>query len=143
MTEFHAIGKAADISGVKVTTIRYYEEIGLMPAPVRRNSGRRVYDDHAVGRLQFIRHARDLGFSVDSIRGLIELQQDPGTDCARADQLARHHLDETRARISQLQQLETELVRMIDSCRGGAVARCEIIASLSDHSRCRGEHGQT
>tara|TARA_R110002073_G_scaffold67393_2_gene167961 strand:- start:14604 stop:15050 length:447 start_codon:yes stop_codon:yes gene_type:complete len=134
------IGEAATASGVKVTTIRYYESTGLMPEPRRVESGRRVYSQGAVGLLGFIRHARDLGFSVEAIRGLLDLQDNPGTDCARADELARHHLIGTRKRIEQLRALERELERMIEGCSGGEVGTCEIVNSLFDHSRCLSDH---
>ena len=136
----HAIGKAAELSGVKVTTIRYYEENGLMPPPLRTDSGRRVYDNEAVDRLRFIRHARDLGFPVETIRGLIELQHNPGADCAEADRMASAHLGEVRNRIRQLRALERELIRMIDACQGGVIARCQVLACLGDHSHCESEH---
>ena len=106
----------------------------------RTASGRRVYDDARVDQLRFIRHARDLGFPVDSVRGLIRLQQQPGDDCANADRLATSHLQEVRDRIRQLRALEEELERMIASCQGGAIAQCQIMASLGDHGKCSGEH---
>ncbi|MHA6287142.1 MerR family transcriptional regulator [Maricaulis sp. CAU 1757] len=140
MTREFSIGQAAERSGVKVTTIRYYESVGLMPEPKRVESGRRVYDQASVDLLGFIRHARDLGFSVEAIRDLIALQENPGTDCTRADELARHHLAATQKRIEQLRILERELKRMIDGCAGGQVGSCEIVTSLFDHSRCLSGH---
>lgn len=140
MTVEFTIGQAAKLSGVKVTTIRYYESVGLMPEPRRVESGRRIYDQAAVDLLGFIRHARDLGFTVEAIRDLIDLQENPGTDCAKADELARRHLVETQRRIEQLRVLEHELERMIDSCSGGEVGTCEIVTSLFDHSRCLSDH---
>lgn len=140
MTKEISIGDAAKTSGVKVTTIRYYESIGLMPKPRRVESGRRVYDQTSVDLLGFIRHARDLGFTVEAIRDLINLQENPGTDCTRADELARHHLLTTQKRIEQLRILERELKRMIDGCAGGMVGTCEIVTSLFDHSKCQSEH---
>lgn len=140
MTKEFSIGKAAKTSGVKVTTIRYYESVGLMPEPRRVESGRRVYDQASVDLLGFIRHARDLGFTVEAIRDLIDLQENPGTDCTRADELARHHLVETQKRIEQLRVLEHELKRMIEGCAGGKVGSCEIVTSLFDHSKCLSDH---
>jgi DNA-binding transcriptional MerR regulator len=83
------IGRLSKAAGVKVTTIRYYESIDLMGKPERSTSGQRLYGDDAVQRLSFIRHARDLGFPIDSIRELIELQHQPGEDCAHVDVIAR------------------------------------------------------
>ena len=88
MQKEFTIGQAAETSGVKVTTIRYYESVGLMPEPRRVESGRRVYGQASVDLLGFIRHARDLGFTVEAIRDLIDLQENPGTDCTKADELA-------------------------------------------------------
>ena len=140
MAQDFSIGKAATKSGVKVTTIRYYESVGLMPEPRRVGSGRRVYDQASVDFLGFIRHARDLGFTVEAIRDLIDLQENPGTNCAKADELARHHLLETQKRIEQLRILERELKRMIDQCAGGKVGNCEIVTSLFDHTKCLSDH---
>lgn len=132
----YAIGRASALSGVKVTTIRYYEQIGLMPVPERKESGRRRYDDEDVDRLRFIRHARALGFTVESIRGLLELQSAPSMPCHRADALARSHLAETEARIFQLERLAAELRRMIVSCASGQVEHCAVLATLDDHALC-------
>ena len=140
MQKEFTIGQAAETSGVKVTTIRYYESVGLMPEPRRVESGRRVYGQASVDLLGFIRHARDLGFTVEAIRDLIDLQENPGTDCTKADELARHHLVETQKRIEQLRVLEGELMRMIDGCAGGKVGSCEIVTSLFDHSKCLSDH---
>lgn len=136
----YSIGRASARSGVKVTTIRYYERSGLMPTPSRSGSGRRLYDDDDVARLRFIRHARALGFPVESIAGLLALQSMPAHECEAADALARRHLEETRARIQQLQALEAELLRMLRSCEGGRIEGCAILATLGDHDRCATEH---
>jgi DNA-binding transcriptional MerR regulator len=83
------IGQAARQSGVKVPTIRYYEQIGLLPAPPRSEGNRRQYDADDLRRLAFIRHARELGFETDAIRALLALQDEPDQSCASADQIAR------------------------------------------------------
>ena len=132
----NTIGALSKRSGVKVTTIRYYESIGLMREPDRSASGQRVYDDEAVERLNFIRHTRELGFPVDSIRELIELQTKPGDDCAVVDAIARRHLAAVRHRLSQLEALEGELKRMIVNCAGGRIGTCAVLACLSNHDDC-------
>merc|ERR1711974_519229 len=96
-----------------VTTIRYYESTDLLPEPDRSESGQRLYDQNAVERLAFIRHARDLGFSVETVRELISLQVEPDRDCAVVDQIARRQLGEVRRRLTQLEALEAELKRMV------------------------------
>src|SRR6187402_3801661 len=83
------IGEAARQSGVKVPTIRYYETIGLLPAPRRSEGNQRFYEAADLNRLAFIRHARELGFEVDAIRTLLTLQDDPLQTCASADAIAR------------------------------------------------------
>jgi len=134
------IGRLSNAAGVKVTTIRYYETVGLMGEPERSASGQRLYDDKAVKRLSFIRHARDLGFPTDSIRDLINLQAQPGEDCGHVDIIARRQLADVRQKLSQLEALEAELKRMISGCEGGSIATCKVLESLSDHRHCLDSH---
>ena len=130
------IGDLARQTGVKVPTIRFYESIGLLPAPDRTASARRVYDRRAVQRLAFVRHARDLGFSVTAVRSLLELADHPDQSCADADRLAAEHLAEIERKIAQLQALRDELGRVTAECARGRVADCRVIEVLSDHSLC-------
>ena len=134
------IGRLSKAAGVKVTTIRYYESIDLMGEPERSTSGQRLYDDDAVQRLSFIRHARDLGFPIDSIRELIKLQHQPGEDCAHVDIIARRQLADVRQKLSQLEALEGELKRMISACEGGNISSCKVLESLGDHAMCLESH---
>ena len=134
------IGILSRECGVKVTTIRYYESIGLTRKPKRSNSGQRIYDATAVERLNFIRHARDLGFPIDAIRELISLQDRPGTDCKKVCEIARRQRDDVRLRLRRLETLEAELERMISICDGGVISDCQVLASLSDHEKCLHEH---
>lgn len=129
------IGEAARLSGVKVPTIRYYEQIGLLPAPARSGNNRRSYDDSDVRRLFFIRYARDLGFELNSIRALLDLQDDPNRSCAKADAIARRRLDEVEWRLKSLKALKRELERMLAGCKSGHVADCRVIESLA--MRCQ------
>ncbi len=135
------IGALSKRTGVKVTTIRYYESIGLMSVPDRSASGQRIYTEDAAERLNFIRHARELGFSMDVIRELIKLQMQPSKDCAVVDEIARRNLTDVRHRLSQLKALEKELEAMISACAGGAIGSCAVLGCLSDHEQClSGEH---
>lgn len=134
--QLRTIGPLSRATDVKVTTIRYYESIGLLSEPDRSASGQRLYDDAAFDRLRFIRHARDLGFGVSEIRELIELQTNSGDDCGRIDEIARRHLTEVRRRLSQLEALEGELKRMLKMCEGGTVGDCAILECLADHENC-------
>ncbi|GGF70441.1 MerR family transcriptional regulator [Azorhizobium oxalatiphilum] len=135
-----SIGEAARVSGVKVPTIRYYEQIGLLPAPPRTEGNRRTYDAGDIARLTFIRHARDLGFEMDGIRTLLALQADPTQSCAAADSVARAHLAEVEQRIAALTALKAELERMIEGCRHGRLAECKVIEVLADHGKCTHDH---
>lgn len=130
------IGEAARQSGVKVPTIRYYEEIGLLPEPPRSDGNRRLYGPAHLERLAFIRHGRQLGFEIEAIRTLLDLQDNPGQPCSPADSIARRRLDEVEARIAKLTALKAELERMIDGCAHGSVADCRVIEVLSDHGQC-------
>lgn len=134
--DLKSIGALSKATNVKVTTIRYYESIGLLAEPERTESGRRVYGGETFERLRFIRHARDLGFEIDAIRELIELQSSEGQDCSHVDSIARRHLVGVQNRIEQLRSLETELERMLDQCRGGKIEQCAILESLADHEHC-------
>lgn len=141
MIEKMTIGTAATQSGVKAPTIRYYEQIGLLPAPHRTEGNRRQYDSADLRRLTFIRHARELGFDVEAIRALLQLQDTPNQSCAAADAIARKRLMEVEQRIASLAALKTELKRMIEGCRRGQVKECRVIEVLADHGQCQiGRH---
>lgn len=129
-----SIGQLARQSGCQVQTIRYYETIGLMPKPVRTAGNQRAYDHTHADRLAFIRHARELGFPLESIRELLKLSDDPDQPCTVADRIATAQLREVESRVERLLNLKAELQRMIHQCRHGKVADCRIIAVLADHS---------
>ena len=131
-----SIGRLSKRAGVKVPTIRYYESIGLLNAPRRTEGGQRIYANADIERLAFIRHARELGFSMKMIRNLLHLQAQPSGDCRDVERIVRAQLGEVRSRLSALTALEQELLRLIDGCAGGRIDRCEIIAALNDHDRC-------
>jgi DNA-binding transcriptional MerR regulator len=130
------IGALSRETGVKAPTIRFYEQIGLMPAPPRTASARRLYDETARRRLAFIKHARDLGFPVEAVRSLLDLADQPDRSCADADRLATEHLAEVERKIAQLQALRDELARVTAECSHGRVAECRVIEVLSDHALC-------
>lgn len=134
------IGQAAKRTGIKAPTIRYYEQEGLLPAPERSASGRRLYSDADISRLAFIRHARALGFELEDVRSLLNLSDDPNRPCAEADRIARRHLGDVDARISQLLALKQELSRMVRACAGGRAGECRVIEALADHAACSGDH---
>ena len=125
------IGVASITSGVKVPTIRYYEAIGLLPAPPRTKNKRRHYDDSDLRRLVFIRHARQLGFDIEAIRALLTIQDDPDQSCEAVDAIARVRLREIERRVASLLKLKGELQRMIADCSRGRVSECRIIEVLA------------
>ncbi|MBB4200942.1 MerR family transcriptional regulator [Rhodoblastus sphagnicola] len=136
MTEYFPIGEATRRTGVKAPTIRYYEQIGLLPPPPRSEGNRRSYGDIDLRRLAFIRHARELGFEIDAIRALLTLQDDPDQPCATADAIAKARLAEVEQRIRSLQALKVELEAMVEGCSHGRVAGCRVIEVLAAHCKC-------
>ena len=136
MTAEFSIGRLAKAAGTSVQTIRHYERIGLMPAAPRSDGNQRLYDQGAQRRLIFIRHARELGFSLEAIRELLDLSDRPEQSCASVDAIARRNLEAVEQRILRLSALRQELARMVDQCRGGRVADCRVIEILSDHALC-------
>ena len=137
MSHGFPIGKVSQESSVKVTTIRYYEEIGLLPVPPRTEGGRRTYDRSDIERLTFIRHSRELGFEIDEIRTLLQLQDRPDQSCEEADVIARARLAEVKEKIASLSALQAELERMVDGCNHGRVETCKVIDILADHGKCK------
>ena len=134
------IGRLAKASDVKVTTIRYYESIGLIDPPDRTDGGQRIYDQKAIERMRFIRHARDLGFPLESIRELIALSQNQDRSCAEVDEIARRHAGDVKQRIKRLKALERELNRMIKECSVDKISDCRVIEILSNHALCVDQH---
>ena len=100
------IGRLEKETGVKVPTIRYYEKIGLMPAPIRTSGNQRRYGPAHVARLGFIRHARELGFPLERVREILTLGDRPDRSCAEVDRIARDHLAAVEARIARLTALK-------------------------------------
>jgi len=135
-----AIGSLAKKAGTKVQTVRYYEQIGLMPKPRRTEGGQRRYGDAALDRLSFIRHARQLGFTLGAIRELLDLSDQPDRPCDEADAIARRQLKQVEQRLARLEALRTELRRMVHECSGGRTADCRVLEVLRDHSECLTDH---
>ena len=128
------IGEAAAASGCHIETIRYYERVRLLPHPARTSSGYRTYRPQEVDRLRFITRGRELGFSLEEIRSLLTLSDDPALSCHEVDQLARHHLADVQQRMRELRRIARELQRTITSCAGGKRGQCAILGSLRQRS---------
>lgn len=136
-----SIGDLSRRTGVKVPTIRYYEDMGLMEAAERSEGNQRRYARADLERLAFIRHARDLGLDIQAIRELIALSRHPEMPCADADRIAADHLSAVREKIAKLRKLEYELERIVSHCDGDhSIEDCYVIRALSDHGLCEGEH---
>ncbi|MDX2423513.1 MAG: helix-turn-helix domain-containing protein [Amphritea sp.] len=142
MAQQFSIGEMAKVGNCKVQTIRYYEEIGMLLKPGRTVGNQRVYTQAHRDRLNFIRHSRELGFSLAQIRTILALNDDPSHCCAEVDKIARAHLSEVESKIARLDDMRTELQRMIGACAGGQVSDCRIIEALSDHSLCLSDEHQ-
>lgn len=126
-----SIGDLARATGTQVETIRYYERIGLLPEPARTNGNYRAYDAAQLGRLSFIRRARDLGFPLGQVRELLGLADERDRPCEAVDVIARQHLADVERKIADLTALRDELAELIGRCRHGTVAECRIIETLA------------
>lgn len=129
-----SIGELARRTGCKVQTIRWYEEIGLIPAPARTAGGHRCYGRDHLERLDFIRHAREFGFPLDAVRSLLSLAtgSDQGS-CETAHRIASEQLDRVEEKLRRLEALRKELARMVETGCRGAPANCRILATVADH----------
>lgn len=134
------IGELSKATGTNIETIRYYERIGLLPAPLRSSGNYRTYAEAHRARLAFVRHSRELGFTIEQIRSLLDLADHPERDCAEADRIASRHLAEVETKLARLAALREELSRLVGRCRGGLAAECRVIEALGDHSFCREDH---
>lgn len=128
------IGRAAAASGVSAKMIRYYESTGLLSKAHRNQSGYRQYTQKAVQVLLFIRRARDLGFSLERIKTLVQLWEDTGRQSADVKTLARQHIDELNADILNLQSIRDQLQQLADSCHGDSRPDCPILVGLEQGS---------
>lgn len=126
------IGALSDRTGVNIETIRYFEKVGLLPAPPRTEGGHRSYGTEHVRTLAFIRRGRELGFTPDEVRALLELRQPGKASCCEVKEIAAHHLDRVRAKIADLTRLERLLTKTIDQCSGEAAPECPVL-DMIDH----------
>ena len=124
------IGVVSKRSGVKIETIRYYEQEGLLPEPPRSEGGHRQYDERQLRRLTFVRRSRELGFSVEQVRSLLALVDDKTHTCAQVKDLTLEHLADVRKKIADLQTIQGVLHEMASHCEGGLVPDCPIIDEL-------------
>jgi len=129
------IGELAERTGTNAPTIRYYESIGLLPRAGRQQGGQRRYAEDDVRRLTFVRRCRDFGFSVDQVRALAALVDDPASCCAEARDIAQAHLDDVRARLAEWRALERDISHFVSrcdtTCAGGPGPECVPLVELT------------
>jgi Cu(I)-responsive transcriptional regulator len=126
------INQLAKLSGVASKTIRYYEDIGLLPAALRSPNGYRHYNDHDVEQLVFIRRCRELQIPLDELKVLVGLQQDKKAPCAEINQIIQNQLGNIRTTIQELVRLEESLNLLAQSCNNDIVSECEIVRALTN-----------
>jgi DNA-binding transcriptional MerR regulator len=136
----YSIGDVSKKVGIKIPTLRYYEQAGLIPEPDRSVGKQRRYSDSDLERLAFVKHARQLGFSLAAIASLIALSENTEEDCNKIHELADTHLTTVRAKLKLLKDLEQELQRIVIGCNSGQVEACYIIQSLANHEWCESDH---
>ncbi|SAL77362.1 MerR family transcriptional regulator [Caballeronia terrestris] len=129
MTVTYSIGTLSRLSGVNVEMIRYYEKVALLPATARDSNGYRQYDNAFVERLAFIRHGRELGFTIDEMRDLLTLEHHSERPCADADRMTRARLDILKSDIRDLQRMWRALRQEVN-CHSRPVEHCEPIRAL-------------
>jgi MerR family transcriptional regulator, mercuric resistance operon regulatory protein len=130
--EFLTRGELAARADCNIETIRYYEQVGLLPPPPRSQGGHRLYGNDLVKRLTFVRRSRDLGFTIEEIRGLLCLVDGRKYTCAEVEELATRHVGEIQRRIADLKKLKSVLETMASRCSKGKVPECPIIDALFD-----------
>lgn len=125
------ISRLAEAAGVQISTIRYYERRGLVRPNARRSSGYREYNDESVRRVQFIRHAQALGFTLEEVAGLLRLRIAPSVDCSAVRARASAKLANVKARLAELERIRDALVKLVAACPAkGPVMRCTILDTL-------------
>lgn len=129
------IGLLAERTGLNVSAIRYYEEVGLIPPALRKPGGHRVYRSEVQDVLTLVRHCRDFGFSINDTRALVSLSSSEKKNCVEARDIAQVHLDAVRAKLAELQALQASLSKFVKSCGeqclGGPAPECTILKDLS------------
>ncbi|WP_345822126.1 helix-turn-helix domain-containing protein [Methylobacterium fujisawaense] len=125
------IDQLSRLTGVNIENIRYFERTGLLSAPPRTEGGHRSYDSEHVRTLAFNRRGRELGFTPDEVRALLELRQPGKASCSEMQKIAAHHLDRVRAKISDLIRLERLLSGTIEQCSGEAAPGCQVLDMMA------------
>ena len=125
------IGKVSKLTGCKIETIRYYERIGIVEDPGRNQGGHRVYGNEHVKKIRFIKRARELGFSLDDIRGLLALSMDTVEGCSSAQLITEQHLKQITDKLVDLHRLEKVLINLTSLCSKQQKS-CPILDALTN-----------
>lgn len=136
MPNFLTIKAVSQRSGVNIETIRYYEKIGALPTPARASNGYRMYNEHILVHIEFIKNCRSLGFSMEEIKQLDQLRKSPEASCREANGILIENLHKIQQKIQQLQQIEEKLTGCCD-CNENTIAKCKIMELIDTH---RGGH---
>ena len=129
------IGQLSEQTDCKIETIRYYEKIGLLPEPLRTESGYRKYSEDHLKRLIFIRRSRELGFTIEEIRALLKLVDSRDYTCSDVREIAMEHIADIRNKIADLKKLEKTLSQIAAQCSGDSTPECPIVEALFDKKR--------
>ncbi len=132
------IGALSKRTGCNIETIRFYERIGIMPKPARTQGGHRHYDHDALKRLNFILRARQLGFTLDTVRALLSLADGEGQSCAEVEGISGKHLSDVRGKLADLAALERVLTDMVARCQGGTMPDCPLIEAFFEDDGAAG-----
>lgn len=136
MSNFLTISEISRRSGVNLETIRYYEKIEALPQPKRAANGYRMYDEHILVHIEFIKNCRSLGFSIGEIKQLDALRKSPSASCRQADDIIAANLRKVQAKIAQLQTIEAFLTNMC-GCEEQSIRQCKIMEILDTHRHQR------
>lgn len=128
------IGEIAKRTGLKVETVRFYETEGLVAEPIRSGGNYRLYDRTHLARLSFIKRSRDLGFTLDQVRALLRLADDPRGSCAEADAIAASHIEVIDRKLADLAALRAEIATWGGTCTATTIAECKVIDALSSEA---------
>lgn len=132
-SDLYNIGEAANASGISAKMIRHYEDVGLIPKAARTLAGYRTYNDKNVHTLRFIRHARDLGFSVKQIGSLLSLWSDQARSSSKVKSMAIEHIETLNQKIQELHAMKSELTRLVNCCHGDTRPDCPILENLAQN----------
>ena len=138
-TDGITIGELSKLTGVHIETIRYFERVKMLPKPPRTAAGRRAYGTAHVRVLTFIKRSRDLGFSPDDVRSLLRLGGPGKAPCHRVRDIATDHLNDIRARITELRELERLLARTVAKCTGTTAPECPVLDILDSNKEVASE----